>query len=52
MHAFIDEEDVHFFKLQNETKEFANYNLNDIASKCEFKTARQLQRDIEKIEPS
>ena len=26
---FIDKEDVHFFKLQNEAKEFANDNLND-----------------------
>ena len=26
---FIDKEDVHFFKLQNEAKEFANDNLSD-----------------------
>ena len=26
---FIDKEDVHFFKLQNEAKEFANDNLNN-----------------------
>src|SRR5665213_3072551 len=26
---FIDKEDVHFFKLQNEAKEFANNNFSD-----------------------
>lgn len=26
---FVDKEDVHFFKLQNEAKEFANDNLSD-----------------------
>jgi hypothetical protein len=26
---FIDKEDVHFFKLQNEAKEFASDNLSD-----------------------